>query len=65
MEALRSSEMSVHIRTTRSYISEDGNIHNYRSENLKPYNTSTYLKINFYDKITSNYSKRLLSRLPV
>jgi hypothetical protein len=28
-----SSETSVHIRTTRRYILEDGNIHNYRCEN--------------------------------
>jgi hypothetical protein len=27
----------VHIRTTRRYIPEDGNIHNYRCENLKSY----------------------------
>jgi hypothetical protein len=31
----RSSETSVHIRTTRRYIPEDGNFYNYRSENLK------------------------------
>jgi hypothetical protein len=32
-----SSETSVHIRTTRHYIPDDGNIHNYRCENLKSY----------------------------
>jgi hypothetical protein len=37
MEAKRSSEISVHIRTTRSYIPEDGNIHDYCHENLKSY----------------------------
>jgi hypothetical protein len=31
------SETSVHIRTTRRYIPEDGNIHCYRCENLKSY----------------------------
>jgi hypothetical protein len=35
MEVLSFSETSVHIWTTRRYIPEDGNIHNYRSENLK------------------------------
>jgi hypothetical protein len=34
---MRPSETSVHIRTTRRYIPEDGNIHNYRCENLKSY----------------------------
>jgi hypothetical protein len=37
MEAIGSSEMSVHIRTTRRYIPEDGNFHNYRCENLRSY----------------------------
>jgi hypothetical protein len=32
------SETSVHIRTTRRYVPEDGNIHNHRYENLKFYN---------------------------
>jgi hypothetical protein len=35
MEVKRSSETSVHIRTTKTYISEDSNIYNYRCENLK------------------------------
>jgi hypothetical protein len=34
---MHSSETSVHIRTTRCYIPEDGNIHNYRCENLGSY----------------------------
>jgi hypothetical protein len=29
--------MLVHTRTTQRYVSEDGNLHNYRYENLKPY----------------------------
>jgi hypothetical protein len=32
-----SSETSIYIRTTRRYIQEDGNINNYRGENLKSY----------------------------
>jgi hypothetical protein len=28
---------SVHIRTTRPYIPQDGKIHSYRCESLKPY----------------------------
>jgi hypothetical protein len=35
MEVIRSSETSVHIRTTRRYIPEDWSIRNYRCENLK------------------------------
>jgi uncharacterized CHY-type Zn-finger protein len=38
MEATRSSETSVLTRTTRSQISEDGNPHIHRPENLKSYN---------------------------
>jgi hypothetical protein len=37
MEVIRSSETSVHIQTTQRHIPEDGNIHNYRCENLKSY----------------------------
>jgi hypothetical protein len=37
MEAVRFSETSVHMRTTRRYIPEDGNFHNHRFENLKLY----------------------------
>jgi hypothetical protein len=37
MEVLCSFEMLVHIRTARRSIPENGNFHNYRSENLKSY----------------------------
>jgi hypothetical protein len=37
MEVMRSTETSVHIQTTRCYISECGNIHIYRCENLNSY----------------------------
>jgi hypothetical protein len=43
MELIDSSETSVHIRTTRSYIPEDGNIYNYRCENLKSYENKAVL----------------------
>jgi hypothetical protein len=36
MEVIGSSETPVHIPTTRRFITEDGNIHNYRCENFKP-----------------------------
>jgi hypothetical protein len=37
LEDIRSSETAVHIQTTRRYIPEDDNVHNYRCENLKAY----------------------------
>jgi hypothetical protein len=37
MEVIHSSETSVHIRTIRRYILEEGNLHNYRCQNLKSY----------------------------
>jgi hypothetical protein len=37
MEAIRSSETSVHIRSTRPQIPEDGILRSYRHENLKSY----------------------------
>jgi hypothetical protein len=41
-DVIRSSETSVHIRTTRRHIPEDVNIHNDRYDNLKAYNCVMY-----------------------
>jgi hypothetical protein len=44
---VRSSEMSVHIRTTWRYIIEDGDFHDCRCENLKSYkNVDSFSKKN-------------------
>jgi hypothetical protein len=37
MEAIPSSETSVHTRYTRRHAPEDGILHSYRRENLKSY----------------------------
>jgi hypothetical protein len=37
MDAMRSSEMSVHTRSTRRHIPEDGILHCHRRKNLKSY----------------------------
>jgi hypothetical protein len=39
MEAIRSSETSVHTRSTQRHIPEDGILHSHRCENLKSYTT--------------------------
>jgi hypothetical protein len=43
MQVIRSSETSIHIRTTRFYISEFGNIHTYRYENFRSYKSNMVL----------------------
>jgi hypothetical protein len=37
MEATRSSEKSVHTKSTRRHIPEEGILHSHRRENLKSY----------------------------
>jgi hypothetical protein len=43
MEAIRSSETSVHTRSTRRHIPEDGILHSHNRENLKSYIQSVLL----------------------
>jgi hypothetical protein len=45
MESTRSFETSVHTRAIRNHISEDGNKHNYRCENLRSYKWPVSLQI--------------------
>jgi hypothetical protein len=47
MEAIRSSETSVHTRSTRHHIPEDGILHSHRRENLKSCNKTGYLSVGF------------------
>jgi hypothetical protein len=42
MEAIRSSETSVHTSSTRPHIPEDGILHSHRCENLKCYRSERY-----------------------
>jgi hypothetical protein len=37
MEAIRSSKTSIHTRSTRRHITEDGILHSHRREKLKSY----------------------------
>jgi hypothetical protein len=53
----RSSETSIHIRTTRHYIREDGNIHNYRYENF-----TCYVKISNCKETLTNYMELSTTR---
>jgi hypothetical protein len=45
MGAIRSSETSVHTRSTRRHIPEDGILHSHRNENLKSYILFLFLLI--------------------
>jgi hypothetical protein len=45
MEAIRSSETSVHTRSIRRHIPEDGILHSHRRENLKSYKLLTSLMV--------------------
>jgi hypothetical protein len=45
MEAIRSSETLVHIRSRRCHIPEDGILYSHRRENLRYYKTWIFLRI--------------------
>jgi hypothetical protein len=56
MEAIRSAETSVHTRSTRRHIPEDGILHSHRCENLKSYKS---LKIqNFFSALRNADNSR-------
>jgi hypothetical protein len=49
MEALRSSETSVHTRNAPPHIPENGILHNHRRENLKSYIHLVYFNCLLFD----------------
>jgi hypothetical protein len=54
-EAIRYSETSVHTRSTRRHIPENGILHTQRRENLKSYksyNIQNYIKSSIFRAIT-------------
>jgi hypothetical protein len=57
-----SSETSVHIRTTRRYIPEDGNIRNYRWENLK--SCITFCTLNIFLGVRGSVAVKALCYKP-
>jgi hypothetical protein len=70
MEAIRSSETSVHTRSTRRHIPEDGILHSHRGENLnltkkimmKQVYSEKYLPVIQLSLITKHENPDLLSR---
>jgi hypothetical protein len=61
MEVISSSETSVNIRTTRHYIQEDGNIHNYSCENLKSFSQYSRYPILVSKQAPSELKSKALS----
>jgi hypothetical protein len=51
MEAIRSSETSVHTRSTQRHIPEDGILHSHRCENLRSYNIKMASKGTVYEAV--------------
>jgi hypothetical protein len=56
-------ETSVQHVPTRRYVPEDGNIHNYRRENLKSYNSVIVINLKYLLK--SSHFRRMSFELPV
>jgi hypothetical protein len=48
MDVIHFSKTSVHVQPTRSFIPEDDNLHNYRSENLLSHEHHTALLYSSY-----------------
>jgi hypothetical protein len=62
MEEIRSSETSVHTRTIRRHIQEDGILHSHRRDNLKSYNSWMINQKDFGRK--QQWSNRSNARIP-
>jgi hypothetical protein len=68
MEAIRSSETSVHTRSARRYIPEDGILHSHRLETLKSYmniTRSEYSHYTCYEEVLRNVRSKSNTEISV